>query len=472
MKSTRRLSLNTLAVGVVSSLFIVFCGAFSVMAYQSTSSSPNNQIVKLNTRLAQSKVLKGSDGNVSMELIVSAEDILDSDTVYDQPVDLVVVLDRSGSMGGKKIHDAREAILRVMDRLSRADRFALITYANNVFTHSSLLPMNHANYSRMSREVANIRAGGGTNLGGGLQQGVGLLRSNSADGRQRKLILLSDGLANHGITDPMRLGAIASNGIEYNFSVSTVGVGYDFNELLMTTIADHGGGNYYFLENPEYFASVFEKEFDSARKVAATSLEIHIELHRGVKLVDGGGYPIKMVGNTAIIRPGDLLSGQKRSFFLTYSLPTNREGQVDIGNLNLQYKHKGQKQSFTDSHVYTIQCVDNREEVLTSVDKEVWSEKVIKDDYNKMREQVADAIRSGNKEEALYTISEYEQKNRKINETVGSAAISENLDSDVSSLKKDVEKTFSGAPAAVQMKQKQQSKALQYESYRIRRDKK
>jgi Ca-activated chloride channel family protein len=89
-----------------------------------------------------------------------------------------------------------------------------------------------------------------------------------------------------------------------------------------------------------------------------------------------------------------------------------------------------------------------------------------------MKEKVADAVRSGNKDDALATISEYESKTRDLNETLGSAEVTDNLDEDVSELKLQVEETFTGAPAAVMQKQKKESKAMQYESYRVRRDKK
>ncbi|RZW24691.1 MAG: VWA domain-containing protein [Desulfobulbaceae bacterium] len=446
--------------------------AGTTMGASPASAAESGQVINVDTRLVHNKVLIGSDGKVSMEITLSALDLPDYHRIAEQPVDLIVVLDRSGSMSGQKIHDARTAVLRLLDKLTGIDRFSLISYANNVYTHTPLVPMNYANTDRLRRQVANIRSGGGTNLGGGLQRGVNMFMSSYDNGRQRKIILISDGLANQGITDPYRLGAMASNGPEYNFSVSSVGVGYDFNEILMTTIADHGGGNYYFLENPEYFADVFEKEFKTARRVAANGIEIRIRLQNGVTLSDGGGYPIKMDGNTAIIRPGDLLSGQKRSFFLTYHVPTSQEQNVTLGDMIIDYRHQGTDQRVEKRGAHSVACVSDSDEVLAGIDKEAWSRQVVKDEYNKMKEKVADAVRSGNKDDAMETISEYESKTRGLNETLSSAEVAENLDEDVSELKQQVEETFTGAPAAVIQKQKKESKAMQYESYRIRRDKK
>lgn len=458
-------------VGVIAGVISVMGGDMFAAA-NPASVSAADRVVNVDTRLVQKKVLRGADGKVSMEITLSAIDLPIDPSFKKQPVDLIVVLDRSGSMGGQKIQDARTAVMSLLDRLSGIDRFSLISYSNNVYTHTPLVQMNYAYADRLRREISNIRSGGGTNLGGGLQRGVNLFMSSREIGRQRKIILISDGLANQGITDPYQLGSMASNGPEYNFSVSTVGVGYDFNEILMTTIADNGGGSYYFLEDPEYFADVFEKEFNSARNVAANSIEIRITLRNGVRLLDGGGYPIKMEGNVAVIRPGDLLSGQKRSFYLTYDVPTFQEQIVTLGDMIIEYQYQGAPQRFVMNKSHFVSCVSDRDEVQASVDKETWSRQVVRDEYNKMREQVADAVRSGNKDDALKTIEAYETKTRVLNETVGSAAVAENLDSDLSVLKEDVEETFAGAPAAVMEKQKKQSKAMQYESYRIRRDKK
>lgn len=451
--------------------------AVSICAETGTEATPasaasSDQLIDVDTRLVHNKVLIGSDGKVSMEITLSALDLPAKHHIAEQPVDLIVVLDRSGSMDGQKIHDARTAVLRLLDKLTGIDRFSFISYANNVYTHTALVPMNYANKDRLRRKVANIRSGGGTNLGSGLQRGVNMFMSSYDGGRKRKIILISDGIANQGITDPYRLGAMASNGPEYNFSVSSVGVGYDFNEILMTTIADHGGGNYYFLEDPEYFVDVFEREFKTARNIAANGIEIRIRLQNGVTLIDGGGYPIKMDGDTALIRPGDLLSGQKRSFFLTYNVPTSQEQSVPLGDMIIDYRHNGTDQSVEKKAAHSVVCISDEDEVLAGINKDAWSRQVVRDEYNKMKEKVADAVRSGNKDDALETISEYESKTRGLNETLGSAEVADNLDGDVSELKQQVEETFTGAPAAVMQKQKKQSKAMQYESYRVRRDKK
>jgi Ca-activated chloride channel family protein len=422
--------------------------------------------------LVQDKVLKGSDGRASVALTLTADEILRPDQPPPQHVDLVVVLDRSGSMSGQKINDARRAVLRLIERLSGDDRLAVVAYSNGVSTVWPLTSMTDTHRSQAAAAVRQVYTGGGTNLGGGLSEGVSALMQTPARQRQRKLILLSDGLANQGITDPIALGNMAAGAAEHNFSVSTVGVGLDFNEIVMTTIADHGAGRYYFLEDPRTFARVFDKELQATRTVAASGLEIRIPQADGVRLVNAGGYPIIAQGNVAVVRPGDLLSGQQRTLYLTFQVPTDKERSFDLGAFQARFMDNGVSRKLTHDAELMLACLADQKAVMASIDKVGWGDQVVREDYSQLKEEVAEAIRLGRKDQALTRIQEYEARNRKVNASVGSAKVAENLDKDVNVLRQSVEDTFKGAPAAVAEKKKQRAKALQYESYQIRRDKK
>ncbi len=437
-----------------------------------TAVSAKDGPVSMTVRLVQDKVLKGSDGRASVALTLTADDIRQPEKPAMQHADLVVVLDRSGSMSGQKIHDARQAVLQLIERMTRNDRLAVVTYSNGVDTVWPLTPMSDANRRQAAAAVQRVFTGGGTNLGGGLSQGITALMQSPAQERQRKVILISDGLANQGITHPTALGKMAAGAAEHNFCVSTVGVGLDFNEVLMTTIADHGAGRYYFLEDPRTFAQVFDKELQATRTVAASGMEIRIPQVDGVRLINAGGYPITTQGNVAVLRPGDLLSGQERKLFLTFQVPTDKERSFDLGGLQTLFTANGVSRSLTHKATLSLACLADKKAVMASIDKEGWGEQVVQEDYSQLKEEVAEAIRMGKKDQALTKIREYEDRNRRVNAAVGSAKVTKNLDKDVKGLRQSVEDTFTGAPAAVAEKKKQRSKALQYESYQIRRDKK
>jgi Ca-activated chloride channel family protein len=262
---------------------------------------------------------------------------------------------------------------------------------------------------------------------------------------------------------------MASVAVQREFGVSTVGVGNDFNEYLMTHIANRGTGNYYYLENPNAFAAVFQKEFHNTRIAAATSVEVRIPLTGGVSLIDAAGYPVEVKNNQAIFYPGDLLSGQTKKLFLTFRVPTNEENTFEIKGISVGYVHKGRTFRETITKPFQIACVKDQDEVFASIDKSEWEEKVLQEDYNKLREEVAADVKKGNEKEAMDRIDRYYHRQQAVNSVVGSCAVSKNLDKDLGDLRGVVEETFQGEPAAVAEKQKKNAKALQYEGYSGRR---
>ena len=435
--------------------------------------SPGNPdksgIVSLTGHLVQDKIYQGGDGSVGFSLTLHADDILGPKAETLRNVDMVIVLDRSGSMKGKKIQDAKRAVLKLLSNLSEKDRIALVSYSNGVTKHSVLVNANDTNRNLLMTSVNRIFAGGGTNLGAGLQTGINTLVGAKAVGNTGKVILISDGLANQGITNPVSLGNMASVAVKKEFSVATVGVGNDFNEHLMSHIADQGTGNYYYLENPDAFADVFQKEFYLSSVTAATGVEIHIPLNDGLSLVDASGYPIKVTRGGAVIHPGDLRSGQVRKLFLTFRAPTQSQATFNIKDIAVHYIHNKKPFVASLSKTFQIACVEDEREAISSIKKSEWEQQVMQDDYNKLRENVSKDIKEGKQEKALERIHSYHMRKQQLNAIVGSAKVAENLDKDLDELRSFVKDTFQGEPAAVMQKQKARSKALQYEGYKGRR---
>jgi Ca-activated chloride channel family protein len=425
--------------------------------------------VTLSGRLVQHKILQGSKGRVNLALTLQASDSYGSTAAESRNVDMVIVLDRSGSMQGRKIKDARQAVLKLLSSLSAKDRFAFITYSDGVQHVSTLNNVTENHREQLETLIHRITAGGGTNLGAGLQAGINLFASAPENENARKLILISDGLANKGITDPDRLASMAGVAVEKEFAVSTVGVGNNFNELLMTTVADRGAGNYYYLENPMAFAEVFQKELFFSKATLATNVSISFPLNKGISLVNAAGYPIKIQKNHAIFHPGDLRAGQTRKLFLTLQVPTASTGSFELGKIKAHYRFNGQLMQTSLDESFKIACVKNKKEVRASIDKASWTEKVIREDYNRLKQDVAGDIKAGKKQKALQRINSYYREQESINKTVASKEVTQNLDQDLKDLRQRVENTFQGAPAAVTAKQKANSKAMQYEGYKGRR---
>ena len=429
----------------------------------------DDAILGVSGHLIQNKVLQGSDGTVGLNLTLQVAELPATDGGETRNVDMVIVLDRSGSMKGRKIEDARRAVLELLSSLSAQDRFALITYSDGVHIASGLSKVTAANRVRLASAVNTIRAGGGTNLGAGLQAGIDTLISPNHHTNAAKLILISDGLANKGLTDVKALSDIAAVAVEKEFAVSTVGVGVDFNEHLMTAIADRGTGNYYYLENPAAFAEIFQKEFYNTQTAIVTGVKIQVPMISGITLTDAAGYPIINQNDHLVFYPGNLHSGQTRKLFLTLKVPTNSQKTFELNQLKLSYQYGDRSYETALEESFKIACVNDQKKVYSSIDKTSWSEKVINEDYNRLKQEVAADIKSGKKQRALKKIDKYYEEQEAVNATVGSAHVAENLDKDLKELKIFVKDTFEGAPAAVRQKQKSNAKALQFEGYSGRR---
>ncbi len=430
-----------------------------------------NGVVKLSGHLVQDKIYLYGDGTFELNLELNAGQESYRTHSAEKNVDIVLVLDRSGSMKGKKLQFAVQAVTDLIAMLSPDDRLSLITYADEVRRHAPLLYLTSRNRAMFRGMIQAIYAGGSTNLGGGLRAGLDTILQNPEGARIRKVILISDGLANRGIIDPWALGRMASIALEEDFSVATVGVGDSFNEQLMAHIADQGAGTYHYLENPDAFAAVFKHEIMKSRYVAATSLEVHIPKTPGVQLVSAGGFPVKEYRDHYTVYPGNLLAGQSRKLFLRFQASTGTGAAYTLKGIWLSYVNQGTFYRELLQKPFTVSCVEDRKEVLSSIHKKAWEEKVIKEDYNRLREEVAADVKAGDEEKAMQKIETYYQDKKELNETVNSDQIGKNLDQDIDGLKSMVRETFQGSPSAVSRKQKSNAKSLQYEGYKERRDK-
>ncbi len=425
-------------------------------------------VITLHGQVPQSKVMINGDGNITMGITISAQDIKNPEEQQRKPVDLIIVFDRSGSMQGDKLHDAQKAIVNIIDSMRPNDRLGILSYSDHVVQHNPLIKMTRSNKNIIKKNVHGIRASGGTNLGSGLQEAIRMVKKSNHFTGSTKIILISDGMANQGITNPTRLGKIARQVSNYGASISTIGVGIEFNENLMTDIADQGSGIYYFLEDPMGFADIFHNELSTTKLTAASGIEIRIPLEKDMLLADAAGYPIENKNGVGTFRPGNLIPGQSRTFYITLQIPTEIQRTYSIKNITAHYLQNGHNTVSTLPESFTFSCIENPKEVLSSINKDIWEKKVLQDDINKLRADVAQDIGTGKKDTALKRISTYKAEQKKVNSFVGSTVVDEAI-KDLDILKEEVHQTFTGTPSAVVMKQKKASKSLQHKSYEGRR---
>ncbi len=416
-------------------------GATPVVPGSIDFASPGGASVSFTGKLDRRAVLQGGDGLVKMELVLAAEKRDGADGPR-TPTDFVVVLDRSGSMRGTKIEHARAAVRELISQLAGDDRFALITYASSAKVSIPLAPATAHAKQHWRGIVASIRSGGGTNMSSGLDAAT--VTSGTRDGRAGRLILISDGLANEGDPTVGGLSRRAAVAARDEVVVSTVGVGADFNEFLLSAVADAGTGNYYYLDDVERLAQVFADEFEATRETVATALTIAVEPGDGVRVVDAAGYPLEQVDGKTVFRPGSLFSGQERRIWVTLHVPNSDVGDRSLGSFTATYKDSGLTHVLDFGEPPVVACVRGEAEYHDSFDKETWARAVAEEDYGRMQERVAKLVREGQREAALREIGSYQAENQRMNLVMKQDAIHKKLE-EVKRLESEVEDAFQGA---------------------------
>lgn len=411
--------------------------------------------VSFHGTLDRMAVLVGDAPLVRMELVIGAE-AGEAAFAARVPTDLVVILDRSGSMAGEKLEHARAAIRELVSRLGPEDRFALVTYSNGAALTIAPAPAADGASGAWLETVAGITADGGTNLASGLDLGLDTVESIRAAGRASRAILISDGLANQGDASPDGLTRRAGRAARGEYTLATVGVGADFNEYLMTALADAGTGNYYYLRSAENLASVFAAEFDSARATVASGLEVRIEPGAGVAVLDAAGYPLEQSSGAVVFRPGSLFAGQERRIWVTLSVPNQAGGDHALGAFSLAYTRGGERTTLRFDETPRVASVEREDDFYAGVDAAAWARSVVVDGYNKMQDEVAREVKAGRRDAAIEKVRQFRAETEELNARLRSDDVQQKLDS-LGKLEADVAGAFHGENQAA--RQNELSKA-------------
>jgi len=183
------------------------------------------------------------------------------------PLNLAVVLDRSGSMTGPKIEKAKQAAMQLVDRLRPDDVFSMVIFSDEA---QVVVPAGHVeDKDALKEKIEGIEARGSTALYAGVKLGAEQLDEFLSGKRINRVILLSDGLANVGPSTPRDLRRLGAQLVETGISVTTIGVGDDYNEDLMAGLAEASDANYYYVRDTEKLPEIFAKELGELTRVAA-----------------------------------------------------------------------------------------------------------------------------------------------------------------------------------------------------------
>jgi Ca-activated chloride channel family protein len=246
------------------------------------------------------------------------------------PVNLAIVIDRSGSMSGEKLEHAREAAVMVIQRLAPQDIVSVVAYDSQVTT---LVPATRvSDRGSIIQAIRSLTAGSNTALFAGVSKGAKEVRKFLDRRYVNRIILLSDGLANEGPSSPEELGDLGASLGREGISVTTFGLGLGYNEDLMMKLARYSDGNHAFIEKPADLARVFNLELGDVMSVVAQEVKIEINC-RNLKPLKVLGREAEIRGNTITASLNQLYSQQEK--FLLVMVETSGEEllvpEIEVG---------------------------------------------------------------------------------------------------------------------------------------------
>jgi Ca-activated chloride channel homolog len=313
-------------------------------------------MMKANYTFSQSLIAVDNAANI--ELIVSFQTSQNRDTSPRRPLNLSLVLDRSGSMAGKSLKYAIEAAKKSIDYLTPEDIISVVIYDDNA--EIILPPQPALDRAAIKQKIDKIRAGGCTNLSGGWMMGCDCVKANYSEERLNRVLLLTDGWANVGITEPNVLIKTAREKAEKGIITTALGFGSNFNEDLLIGIADAGKGNFYFIQSPEDTADVFRIEMESLMSVIAQNLIVTVQPEGEIQISEIlNNYRSQKIENNLEIFLGDVYSVENKPLALAISIPPQTKAGI-IPVLTLAYRY----QTVIDG---SIQSIDDRIPVTITV---------------------------------------------------------------------------------------------------------
>lgn len=244
------------------------------------------------------------------------------------PLALALVLDRSGSMGGGKFDLARQAADRCLGLLSATDRSALVVFDETVDLLQALEAATPSNRNIAMGRLGEIEPRGSTDLGAGWLTGAEQAGRGVPLGAMARVLLLTDGLANHGISDPATLAGLAHELRARGVTTSTFGIGADFDERLLEGMAEAGGGNFYYLERAEALLELLTRELADALEIVAHEAIITLDLPEGIEVEAPAGWMVERRRDHVRVALGDLVSEQEMDLVLALRFPRGRDGQA------------------------------------------------------------------------------------------------------------------------------------------------
>ena len=255
------------------------------------------------------------------------------------PVDLALVVDTSGSMEGAKIQAARASARTIVQRLAEGDVISVDTFSDHARTLVAPVVITPETRARVLSAIAELGTGGSTNMAEGLELAEMHVAQAPHDHPVRRIVMISDGQANVGLSSPQALGELAQRSLALGAQVTSLGVGFDYDERTLDAIAERTSGRLFHVGDPREMTATLEHEIDLLAATVADQASLEIVPAPGVVLVSVEGARIEGGPNGAVRIPlGTLYAGQHREALVRMRLTESASGaQRALASVRLQF---------------------------------------------------------------------------------------------------------------------------------------
>ncbi|MDY7231505.1 vWA domain-containing protein [Hyalangium rubrum] len=288
-------------------------------------------------------------------------------------LNLSLVIDRSGSMAGPPLKHALQASRNLVERMGPEDWISIVGYDDSPTTFLS--PQRVQDRAAIEKALSKVSAAGCTNLTGGWKQGLDHVKTQQSKERINRVLLLTDGQANVGVTDPAQILARVKEGAGSGITTTTLGFGSNFNEDLLIGMAGAGEGHFYFIQSPDDAVGVFGIEMEGLSSVAAQNLVVTIQPAPTVKVSSVlNRYRFEARGAQVEVGLGDVSTTEDRQLAMELSVDAGAApGNVPL--LTVAYKYQalvdGALKEFSGELPVTVTLGSEEEASALSADKNV-----------------------------------------------------------------------------------------------------
>jgi Ca-activated chloride channel family protein len=248
---------------------------------------------------------------------------------------LSIVIDRSGSMQGRRLENAVAAARGAVERLHDDDTVSVVEYSTAARELVPATRLDTSSRLHISSELGRLTASGDTCISCALDTTLGTMRGRR--GAVERVLLISDGEATTGVRDVDGMRRVAASLGNMGAAVTTIGVDVDYNERMMAAIAQETNGRHYFVSSPEGLARIFDEELRGLERTVARDARLELDFAPGVELEAIVDRTFERQDSRAIVPLGTFAAGEERSVLARVRVPRGASGEREIVTVRVAY---------------------------------------------------------------------------------------------------------------------------------------